>query len=615
MQHASWDLSTALSFPNPLMSAVKPKIRAETPPEGYWRRWCADADAPEQVIPESVVTGVSRGEGGDADFASLAGRKVLVVEDDRSQALFVGTVLQGAGLKVRVISRSDQTTQEMAAFKPDLVLVDLHMPAMDGIELTRMIRARADADDLPVLILSGDTDPASRRAVLQAGADEFIAKPVRPRQLLESLQFRLDRVVRTDEPLPLPRTDEHGLYPRKRLLQQLARRFPGPSGGVLAFVELSPSASVTGADPRAMEAWLVQAGGRLSTAAGSHQTARLNERIFLVFAVSPPQDVSAWGRMLKAAASGVEPPDPGAGARFQAHVGIIDLAIGYSSINAALSAAEQTLRRAGTHPDGLAIHRPDDSPGPSPGDRHVAGAARQAIERQVELAFQPIVGRNGTRLAQYQTLLRMRDVQGVVHNASRILQLASSTDLMKAFDRRAMELALSVLRQHPAEVDRLFVSQSANSLVLNGYSSWLLGQLAGLGIDGERLILHLSLADVLAVLPRIDAAVRELSDVGIRCCINHFHPSARAYEAVSMLPVSHVRLSSDLGGEPGQLQATQLAEVVARLHRLQVAVIGAQIESGAVAELMWASDVDFIQGNLIRPASTRLDFDFGRQVD
>src|SRR5690606_18963768 len=119
--------------------------------------------------------------------------RVLVVEDDPSQALFAESVLNGAGMQAQVVSVTSEVMDAMEQLRPDLVLMDLHMPGLDGAELTGMISAHADFALTPVVFLTGDDDPERRFEALDLGADDFLRKPVRPKHLISAVQHRIAR--------------------------------------------------------------------------------------------------------------------------------------------------------------------------------------------------------------------------------------------------------------------------------------------------------------------------------------------------------------------------------------------------------------------------------------
>src|SRR3546814_19433820 len=103
-----------------------PVLRAETPPAQYWRRWCDDAPAPELPAAEDAPAAneplpqvLPHGDGADAPY------RVLIVEDDPSQALFAEPVLNGTGMQARVVGVSSEVMATMEQMRPALVLTDL----------------------------------------------------------------------------------------------------------------------------------------------------------------------------------------------------------------------------------------------------------------------------------------------------------------------------------------------------------------------------------------------------------------------------------------------------------------------------------------------------------
>lgn len=119
--------------------------------------------------------------------------RVLLVEDDRSQAMFCEAVLRKQGMDVMVATDARQALDQLRAFGPDLVLVDLHMPGIDGIKLTTLIREDPQLALLPIVFLTGEQDEAKRFDAMRAGGDDYLTKPVRPRHLVTTVGTRARR--------------------------------------------------------------------------------------------------------------------------------------------------------------------------------------------------------------------------------------------------------------------------------------------------------------------------------------------------------------------------------------------------------------------------------------
>jgi putative two-component system response regulator len=126
--------------------------------------------------------------------------RILIVDDEPSNVLLLESMLEHTAGEIRSLTDSKQAERVFAEFEPDIVLLDLHMPDPDGLELLRRLRsARTSLGFLPVIMLTGDTGKVARNAALILGADDFLTKPLdrnevvlRVRNLLRTRQLYAD---------------------------------------------------------------------------------------------------------------------------------------------------------------------------------------------------------------------------------------------------------------------------------------------------------------------------------------------------------------------------------------------------------------------------------------
>jgi diguanylate cyclase (GGDEF)-like protein len=121
----------------------------------------------------------------------FAGRRVLVVEDDAAMSSLITKSLTSAGYKVDCVGAASELIDKLLDFHPDLLLLDLHLPDCTGAEMALIVRQLPGFATMPILYVSGESDPVSQVAALKCGADGFITKPIRPRDLIG----RIDAVV------------------------------------------------------------------------------------------------------------------------------------------------------------------------------------------------------------------------------------------------------------------------------------------------------------------------------------------------------------------------------------------------------------------------------------
>lgn len=119
---------------------------------------------------------------------------IMVVDDDQDLAEMLAIVLTGEGMEVDLVSRGDQVMEVFKNSTPDLVLLDLMLPGLDGIEVCKLIRAESM---VPIVMLTAKSDTTDVVKGLEAGADDYIVKPFQTSELLARIKARLRRTAPT----------------------------------------------------------------------------------------------------------------------------------------------------------------------------------------------------------------------------------------------------------------------------------------------------------------------------------------------------------------------------------------------------------------------------------
>jgi DNA-binding response OmpR family regulator len=123
-------------------------------------------------------------------MAGDAGISVLYVEDDERLAQLTAQYLESHGLKVQISANGFDGVQDAIRLRPDVVLLDVMLPGIDGIEVCRRLRARVDT---PIIIVTAHGDEPDRVVGLEGGADDYIVKPFSSRELLARIRAQARR--------------------------------------------------------------------------------------------------------------------------------------------------------------------------------------------------------------------------------------------------------------------------------------------------------------------------------------------------------------------------------------------------------------------------------------
>ncbi len=122
--------------------------------------------------------------------------KILLVEDDQTLADWVIEYLQEQNFLVEHVARGDLVEQKFAEFSPELVLLDVMLPGLNGIEVCRLLR---QVSNLPIIMLTARADEFDEVIGLEAGANDYVIKPVRPRALLARINSALKNQGATEQ--------------------------------------------------------------------------------------------------------------------------------------------------------------------------------------------------------------------------------------------------------------------------------------------------------------------------------------------------------------------------------------------------------------------------------
>src|SRR5438477_572797 len=119
--------------------------------------------------------------------------RILIVEDDKDIADLVGRYLERAGFAVEITASGRDALRILAERPPDLLVLDLMLPQVDGIEICRAARANDKTAAMPIIMLTARVDESERIAGLETGADDYVAKPFSPNELVARVRALLRR--------------------------------------------------------------------------------------------------------------------------------------------------------------------------------------------------------------------------------------------------------------------------------------------------------------------------------------------------------------------------------------------------------------------------------------
>ena len=131
--------------------------------------------------------------------------KILIIEDERELIRILRSYLENAGFQVLSEEMGDRGIKSWERNKPDLVILDLNLPGMDGLDIAREIHRKSDT---PIIMLTARVEETDRLIGLELGADDYITKPFSPREVVARVKAVLRRVSKSKEPAEIIRISD-----------------------------------------------------------------------------------------------------------------------------------------------------------------------------------------------------------------------------------------------------------------------------------------------------------------------------------------------------------------------------------------------------------------------
>ncbi|MEO8011111.1 MAG: response regulator, partial [Dokdonella sp.] len=372
-----------------------------------------------------------------ADAENAEPYRIMIVEDDRSQAMFAESILRKTGMQTLAVSEASLVLEKLEAFKPDLILMDLNMPECDGMELTALIRDREAFISTPIVFLSGESDTERHFEALSAGGDDFLSKPIAPKHLITAVSSRVRRARLLEKRrTPAMREPVKGLHDivqlTRRLTEMLAMEDASSRSGGLLFVEVEDAQRLRGRlTARACDAVMSAVTDALASHIGiSDMLARCGETGFLL--LNPDRSSEALEKQainLRERISHETFAAEGAAIHLAIVIGICPFTAAAGDAKAMSDAAEGAMLEARA-PDrgGVSTYL---GQAPDAVESTIVPAMREALENSgFRVVFQPIVSLHGEEDEQFQALLRLPMEDGRMYAASELVPAAEAAGLI-----------------------------------------------------------------------------------------------------------------------------------------------------------------------------------------
>ena len=552
---------------------------------------------------------------------------VLVVDDDPNEALEAERILVQDNMQIRRVEDPMSVLDALADFKPDLIVMDLYLPDVSGIELTTIIREHEAYFGIPIVFVSGEVIAEKQAGALSVGDDRFVAKPLEARTLVTAAHTCIERSQRhwhqTETATNTDRTT--GFYNRAYFIKRLESTFSEHTEesariAVLLIEVDHLEALIERIGQASADRLIGDLGGRLQQGLPKGDLiARYEAARFAVIAArdDPNAFTEASQQLVEAIRKiSFEPATQGIDISISISIGIGLMRPPPDDALTLISRAETACAAAIKAGGGcVKVHEPF-----VPRTRQVDEKTQltDLLEKALandsfQLTYQPILNLRQQNDAQYETLLRLRSPDGELIPPRDFLPTAEHSRLIASIDRWVMTHSCAVLQDENQQGNRLrfFIHHSAATMAADDWVDWMRRQIIDHDLVHLRPVLQLRLTDIAEHRELMQQRLQQLQKLGMEICVTDFEESPEALGIVKDLPVSIIKLApksvSDLG-------AKKLKQLTLQLHAMNRQVIAPGIENPQTIGDVWSAGIDFIQGNFIQSPQQTLSFDFSESL-
>lgn len=546
--------------------------------------------------------------------------RVLVIEDATVQTDHASAILAKAGYEVEVITDPFQVMQSLEHFHPDLILMDLYLPGVSGVELAVIIEEHTDFADIPIIFLSEEQDVDVQLQALSAGGEDFIVKPIAEKQLISVVSNHIKRAEERHQRLGrLKRCDKStGLFSRNYLLERLDRiaklGIEGHHPMGLLFIELdTPDLIAERIGISGVDVILADIGKLLNQqTTESDLLARFGDYSFTILTTTHGSEkLMAMAEMVRRSIADHLFGLVNQSVMATVSIGVLPLHTffedGSDVISKVKSVTNLAKESGGNQVQLCKVH---DKLADDRWIRELIGEALN--DKLFEVYYQPMVGLHGMKGEFYQTLLRLRTSGKELISAGEFIHIAEQCGLIDDIDRWVVEHAVNLLaeRKKQPHAIRFFICQSASTLLDQSRLAWLKSLLSRQEIGFNRLTFEFKMSDIKANFAASKTFIKALNRMNISSLVSEFTDDAESYQMLKQLPTHFVKIDIRY---LRHLKDRQTA-IIKKLHAEKMVVIAPCVEDPNSIASLWSSGADLVQGYFIQRPNVSLDYDFNDSI-
>lgn len=558
---------------------------------------------------------------------AVRGQRILIVDDSPSEAQRMAHILENKGIVAQVLDQPMEILHALNSFKPDFLLLNLELAAVDGVELAMAIRQYEPYESQPMIMFCTAANLEKYAKTLGPLGDDLLAKGLPVDYLLSTIIHRLRRAQSLHSRLKYlnQRDSVSGLPNRRFLMDQLARVFRSARthSVALMLITLDNARDVEARGVGAIDDLVGQASQRLQRTLGpNHQAIRFGAAVFAVLNYQAErQTLHETAQSLRSALETSDYPVTGAAVRLRTSVGISIATPDEEDYVRLIQHADLACRVARGRKD-RRIHIFDietDQDATQVQQKRRLEEVKEAMQQQrMALVFQPIVSLQGDRAARYEVLLRMRNREGWELLPETVFGVAQHGRLGIVLERWIIANTVRLLRRRQQQNQplTLFVKVSPAILQDTEFAEWLRTGLGKTGSLYGNLVFEITEATAREHLEAVHQFVNVIKGLGFELALDRFAGKTASRALMEELSVDYVKLDTKfIDGLVGDEEKQHhLKTLIQDLDTQKIIPIVGSIDKLPTLYALWSCGVNYVQGFALQQPQSEMNYDFAGEV-
>ena len=552
--------------------------------------------------------------------------RIAIIDDDDLVSECNAVVLQKYHFKTRVINQPLHALEQIQKFKPDLILMDIHMPDINGLELGQIIRQDENFQTTPILFLSADTSEAVKQASMTISGDEFLSKGISHNELLRKIHGRLvnSSIVKSQIKQIREKDAATGLVTRQHfftLLQNAIALAKKNTNQFLIQISVDHFEYISKQIGLLyLDNFIKHIVDTITRYLNTNDIAcHLTDQSIAILCCKDFTAIHAIANdIIKVI---LEKPfiRDDVSTEFTVSIGLAEINQDSTSIEQVITQVEQAVTQAqsqgGNQVHQYTIEAIDDSSSSIISSDLVSRVYRAVDERRFKLVFQPIIGMGDKKDEHYEVLLRLIDEKNKLYQPGQFFPVIKQNNLTHDVDRWVIENTLNVYANNPKMKvhGHFFIKLSGESLSKGAFSIWVNNCINSVSLPGtNRVTFELPEADIITRTTDTRKFITHLPRPTCQFAIDHFGTTEHSLALLEDFKVDCIKLDGALVNKilTDKQASSHVQALIKASQDAEVNIIAGALQDPKTLTLLWAWGVRHFQGYFIQSPNEDFDYDF-----